>query len=125
LKPSFRRGGNSFHNKYAASLGEGEWTLTLPTGLTTAEGYSSVGYDGLISFDVLFEAKTGHQLFPWSNGWAVGDREQQFAKQESVANYCGFNYLIAVDNALGALALKTAFPDKPIFEVPFGGGPYQ
>ena len=73
----------------------------------------------------LFEAKTGHQKFPWSNGRAFGDREQQFAKQLSVALYCGYDYFIAVDNLEGTNALKGAFPTMPIFHIPIGGGEYR
>ena len=125
INPAGRRGGHSFHNKYAASLGVGEWTLTLPAGQTTADGHSVAGYDGSAGLFTLFEAKTGHQKFPWSNGRAFGDREQQFAKQLSVALYCGYDYFIAVDNLEGTNALKGAFPTMPIFHIPIGGGEYR
>jgi hypothetical protein len=124
LRHVARRGGNSYHDKYAASLGPGEFTLKLPMMMWTAEGYDGAGYDGIAGALTLFEAKTGHQEFPWDNKKAEGEREQQFGKQMAVARFCGFGFFVAVDNADGFNRLKAAFPEVPIEFIPFGGGPY-
>ena len=120
-----RRGGDTFHNRYAKSLGPGEWKVSLPLGKITSDGYTHAQYDGMVSLFTLFEAKTQHQDFPYGNAKAVRDRAMQFAQQESVAKYCGFEYLIAVNNPEGARALRREIPEAPIFYIPFGGGEYQ
>jgi hypothetical protein len=75
----------------------------------------------------LFEAKTGHQKFPYydkpsPNMRAVKSRRDQFQQQSSVAYYCGYAYFVAVETPRGAAAIKRAIPEAPIFHVPYGGG---
>jgi hypothetical protein len=119
------RGGHPYHNRYAASLGIGEILLTLAPAMIPPPGVPrSISYDALQTFAgglVLIEAKTGHREFPWHNEKADRARREQFYSQQIIANMCGFSYLVAVDNPVGAKSIATHIPGHVIEYVPFGG----
>ena len=89
-------GGNDWHDKYAASLGHGEWALSVNGNCHLYKGKNPVTFDAQAGA-FLVEAKTGHR----THGLNANERDRLKAQKE-ITEFCKIPFVVAVDNPVGA-----------------------
>lgn len=114
------RGGDPFHNAYAASLGLVEVRVDIndtPPCPPFTGGKRSKQFDGSVGPPiVLIDVKTrmGGLRFPRVHS--------DVYHSKAVADYCGAGFLIAIENKESAEVWRENFPDNiNISHVPWGG----
>ena len=118
------RGAHKVHDEYVASLGLTEVVVTatdLPHCPTrTPDIPKRKQFDGMTWPEgILVEGKTGH-VDPSPK--TLERLDKQLPEERALAQYCGFGYLIVVNNPLGADFLRDRYPGYPIHHIPKGGG---
>ncbi|WP_324725975.1 Ig-like domain-containing protein [Actomonas aquatica] len=116
------RGGDRYHDQYAASL-QGGVSAEL---LVIAQDNEAYNFDAATPFvgpNLAYEAKTRHGFL---NNDGVNPRvltslEAQFSRASRVSSSCNLGFQIAVDNQAGYQGLKKHFPQYPVRLIPYSG----
>jgi RHS repeat-associated protein len=115
------KGGDTYHNEYAAFLQNGEKMDFLVYAPTLKQSYQ---YDAAVRVEGVvraYDAKTKHSflLAPDVNPKAIQERNDDFKRALAVARECGLQFVIAVDNRAGYDGLLRHFPGYDIRYIPF------